>query len=57
MDKALKESALIVLLGAVHGRLDHLLKHSASTLVKAIKVKIVENLLFLLTETGDHFLD
>jgi hypothetical protein len=57
MDQALQEGAFFVLVGAVHGSLDHLLKHSASTLIEAIEVKIVENLLLLLAEAGDHFLD
>ena len=57
MDQALQKGALFVLVGAVHGCLDHLLKHSTSTLVETIEVEIVEDLLLLLAEAGDHFLD
>ena len=57
LDQALQESALAVWVGAVHGRLDHLLKHSASSLIKAIEVEVVEDLLLLLAEAGDHLLN
>lgn len=57
MDQTLQKGTLVVLVGAVHSCLNHLLKHSASTLVETIEVEIVENLLLLLTEAGDHFLD
>ena len=57
MDQTLKKGTLFVLVGIVHSCLDHLLKHSTSTLVETIEVEIVENLLLLLAEAGDHFLD
>ena len=57
MDQTLKKGTVVTLVGAVHSCLDHLLKHSTSTLVETIEVEIVENLLLLLAEAGDHFLD
>ena len=57
LNEALQESALAILVGTVHGCLDHLLKHSASSLIEAIEVEVVEDLLLLLAEAGDHFLD
>jgi hypothetical protein len=57
LNQALQESALTILVGAVHGCLDHLLKHSAASLIEAIEVEIVEHLLLLLAEAGDHLLN
>ena len=57
LNQALQESALAVLVGTIHGCLDHLLEHSAASLIEAIEVEVVEDLLLLLAEAGDHLLD
>ena len=41
VNEALEKGTLLILRSTIHGGLDHLLKHSASTLVEAIEVEVV----------------
>jgi hypothetical protein len=56
VNKALEEGTLLILRSTVHGGLNHLLKHSASTLVETIEVEVVQDLLLLRAQALDKFL-